>query len=145
MTPLRNFRDLPDDDEPVTPEPEPEPGTDPSTDPNDPNYDPSGGFGDEKGKALADHWIETYKLAPAWDGYTYNDGGKNCSFKKGEFANFIFSTKAGVPLLRLVENDYKTHAIMPTECEMAWTEWFTKFSKDPDTKELYYEGNKVEI
>ena len=104
-----------------------------------------GGFGDEKGKALADHWIETYHLTPSWDGYTYNDGGNNCSYKKDEFANFIFRTKAGVPLLRLVENDYKTHAIMPSECEMAWTEWFTKFTKDPDTKELYYEGEKVEI
>lgn len=104
-----------------------------------------GGFSGENSKALVDHWVDTYKLSPAWDGYTYNDGGKNCSYKEKEYANFLFKTKDGVPLLRLVENDLKTHAIMPAECEMAWTEWFTKFTKDPETKDLYYEGKKVEI
>lgn len=104
-----------------------------------------GGYGTPDAKFLVDHWCGRFHLEPGWEGYTYDDGGQNCSFQDGLFTNYIFRTKAGVPLLRCVEAATKAHAIWPSECEMAWTEWFTKFSKDPETKELYYEGKKVEI
>ena len=55
----------------------------------------------------------------------------------------IYRNSQGVPILRCVEAATKTHAVWPSECEMAWTEFMRDFSKDPDTKELYYKGEKV--
>ena len=104
-----------------------------------------GGYGTEDAKALIDNWCSRFHLEPGWDGYTYADGGKNCSFQDGLFTNYLFRTKDGVPILRCVEAATKAHAIWPSECEMAWTQWFSRFSKDPETKELYYDGKKVEI
>lgn len=104
-----------------------------------------GGYGTEDAKALIDHWCSRFHLEPGWDGYTYADGGRNCSFQDGLFTNYLFRTKDGVPILRCVEAATKAHAIWPSECEMAWTQWFSRFSKDPETKELYYDGKKVEI
>ncbi|HJC47680.1 MAG TPA: prolyl oligopeptidase family serine peptidase [Candidatus Lachnoclostridium pullistercoris] len=104
-----------------------------------------GGYATEDAKELVDHWCSRFHLEPGWDGYTYADGGKHCSFQDGLFTNYLFRTKDGVPILRCVETATKAHAIWPSECEMAWTQWFSKFSKDPETKELYYEGKKVEI
>lgn len=104
-----------------------------------------GGYGTPDAKYLVDHWCSRFHLTPGWDGYTYDDGGKNCSYQEGLFTNYLFKTKGGVPILRCVEAATKAHAIWPTECEMAWTEWFTKFSKDPETGTLYYEGKPVEI
>ncbi len=103
-----------------------------------------GGYGTPDAKYLVDHWCSRFGLEPGWDGYTYAGSGDKFSFRDGLFTNYIFRTKSGVPLLRCVEAATKAHAIWPSECEMAWTEWFVKFSKDPETKELYYEGKKVE-
>lgn len=104
-----------------------------------------GGYGTMDAKYLIDHWCGRFGLEPGWEGYTYDDGGKKCSFREGLFTNYIFKTKKGVPILRCVEAAAKGHAVWPTECEMAWTEWFARFSKDPVTKELYYNGEKVII
>lgn len=104
-----------------------------------------GGYGTPDAKYLVDHWCSRFDLEPGWEGYSYADGGEKCSFRNGLFTNYVFRTKEGIPLLRCVEAATKAHAIWPSECEMAWTEWFTKFSKDPETKELYYEGKKVRI
>ena len=102
-----------------------------------------GGFGTPDARMLIERWHDAFHLAENWDSYTYDDGGKNCSFQNGLFTNYIYRNSQGVPILRCVEAATKTHAVWPSECEMAWTEFMRDFSKDPDTKELYYKGEKV--
>ena len=110
-----------------------------------------GGFATEDAKALIDRWCCDYHLAEHWGTYAYHNTpaadlpGKRRGQRQGLFTSYLFCSTSGVPILRCVETATKTHAIWPSECEMAWTEWFTKFSKDPDTKMLYYEGKCVAV
>ena len=97
-----------------------------------------GGF--TKAQELVDYWCGRYRLTKKWADYTYMEGGKNCSFKEGLVTHYLFETEEGVPMLHLTETDTKAHATWPSECEFVWNEFFTKFTKDPVTKELYYDG-----
>ena len=97
-----------------------------------------GGFGTDDARMLIEHWHDAYDLQENWDSYTYNDGGRNCSYKNGLFINYIFHSASGVPILRCIETETKTHAAWPSECEIAWTEFLQHFSKDPETKKLCY-------
>ncbi len=105
----------------------------------------AGGFATEDAAELADYWCTRYGTDKKWADYTYMGTGDRCSFKEGKFTNYIFRTAAGVPMLRLVEVDEKVHAVWPSECRLIWDEWFSKFTKDEDTKTLRYEGKAVEI
>lgn len=104
-----------------------------------------GGFGTPDARALIEQWHDAFRLKENWDSYTYNDGGKNCSYQDGLFTNYLYHTPSGVPLLRCVEAATKTHAIWPSECEMAWTEFLRRFTKDPNTRELFFDGEKVTL
>lgn len=44
-------------------------------------------------------------------------------------------------MLHLTETATKAHAIWSSECEEVWSEFFTKFTKDPKTKKLSYQKN----
>lgn len=102
-----------------------------------------GGF--TQARELIDYWCSRYQLTKQWSDYSYMDRGANCSFRDGEITHYLFETQSGIPMLHLTETDTKAHAAWPSECEMAWNEWFSKFSKDKDTKVLYYQGTAVEI
>ena len=102
-----------------------------------------GGFSTPDARGLIELWHDTFGLVENWDSYTYDDGGKKCSYQEGLFTNYLYRTPAGVPLMRCVEAATKTHAIWPSECEMAWTEFLSHYTKDPQTKELFYDGVKV--
>lgn len=100
-----------------------------------------GGFSNSEN--IVDYWVKRYSLTKKWSEYSYSDGGKNCSFKDGLISHYIFNTADGVPMLHLTETDTKAHAAWPSECEMVWTTFLNKFTKDPETKELFYEGKSV--
>lgn len=100
-----------------------------------------GGF--RQGQKMTDYWCERYHLTKRWSDYTYMDGAKNCSFKEGALTHYVFETTDGVPLLHLTETDVKAHAAFPSECEMAWTTFLSKYAKNPETGQLYYEGKEV--
>lgn len=100
-----------------------------------------GGFA--QAQDFVNAWCEHSRLTKRWEDYTYMDGGKNCSYREGLMTHYVFETASGVPLLHLSETDTKAHATWPSECELAW-EYFTDFTKDPDTKVLYYKGEAVE-
>lgn len=97
-----------------------------------------GGFSTDDARMLIERWHDAFSLNENWNSYTYNDGGKNCSYRNGLFINYIFHSSAGVPILRCIETETKTHAAWPSECEMAWTEFLRHYSKDPETKQLHY-------
>ncbi|MDO4265292.1 MAG: PHB depolymerase family esterase [Eubacteriales bacterium] len=101
-----------------------------------------GGF--SQAEELINLWCDHYALTKKWEDYSYTDGGKNCSRKEGKLAHYIFETKAGVPLLYLTETDTKAHATWPSECEFVWTEFLSHFAKDPETKQLFYNGKACE-
>ena len=102
-----------------------------------------GGFGTDDARMLIEHWHDAFNLKENWDSYTYNDGGKNCSFKVGSAINYLFHSASSIPILRCVEMETKTHATWPSECRTAWAEFLSHFSKDPSTKKLYYDGKEV--
>lgn len=102
-----------------------------------------GGFGSDDGKEAIDFWTKRSNTTQTWGTYTYMDGGKNCSGQNGLFTNYLFTNKDGVPMLRCLEVATKTHAIWPSECYMAWEEWFTHFTKEVKTGTLYYDGTAV--
>lgn len=98
-----------------------------------------GGFsGSER---LVDYWCDRYQLTKHWADYTYMDEGKHCSYQKGLLTHYVFETEGGVPMLHLTETATKAHATWPSECEEVWSEFFTKFTKDPKTKKLSYQKN----
>lgn len=86
---------------------------------------------------FVDFWCQKSRLTGRWADYTYADGGKKCSFKKGDVSYFVFKNQEGMPLLTLTETDHKAHATYPSECETAW-HYFTQFTKDPVSKKLIY-------
>ena len=100
-----------------------------------------GGF--TQARELVDYWCGRYGLTKKWADYSYMDNGANCSYKEGLITHYVFETPEGVPLLHLTETDTKAHATWPSECMLVWEKYFTKFSKDPETKVLYYEGQPV--
>lgn len=97
-----------------------------------------GGF--TQAQELVDYWCGRYGLTKRWSDYSYMDQGANCSFREGEITHYVFETEGGVPMLHLTETDTKAHATWPSECEMVWNQFFVKFTKDADTKTLYYQG-----
>lgn len=88
-------------------------------------------------------WCEREGAVKRWADYTYMDGGQHCSYKKGLRTHYVFENAEGVPVLHLSETDTKAHATWPTECEEAWVEFLSKYTKDPETATLYYEGKEV--
>ncbi len=57
----------------------------------------------------------------------------------------IWRTKAGVPLQEQLVIGKRAHSNRPVECEILWNEWFTHFTRDEATSDLYYMGMKVEL
>lgn len=102
-----------------------------------------GGF--SAAQELVDLWCRKYRLTKKWADYSYMDDGKNCSFKDGLMTHYVFDTKDGIPMLHLTETSTKAHATWPSECEYVWKEFFTKFTKDPETKELFFNNKRVVI
>lgn len=91
-----------------------------------------------KAKDLVDYWCDRYQLTKHWSDYSYMADGANCSYKEGMITHYVFETEDGIPMLHLTETDTKAHATWPSECELAWTEFLSKFTKDPVTKALSY-------
>ncbi len=87
-----------------------------------------GGFATEDARELVDRWQRDFGLEESWDSYTYNDGGKHCSWQEGLFTNYLYQRPDGVPLLRCVEVTTKAHAIWPSECGRIWRAWFEEVS-----------------
>lgn len=102
-----------------------------------------GGFTEAQG--LIDYWCSRYQLTKTWADYSYMAQGENCSYRSGQITHYVFDTSDDIPMLHLTETDTKAHAAWPSECEMVWNEWFTKFSKDAETKMLYYQGKPVKL
>ena len=90
-----------------------------------------------------EYWSRRYRLDHDWSDFQFGGDGRTATFKDGKFNNYVFRTADGVPMLRCVETETKTHAVLPSECEMAWTQFFTKFTKDVKNGVLYHEGRPV--
>ena len=102
-----------------------------------------GGFGSDAARATVDYWTTRYNTVENWASYSYMEAGKKASYVTDNFINYVFSTQQGNPIIRLVEVLTKTHAILPSECYMAWNECFSKYTKDKATGNLYYNGELV--
>lgn len=102
-----------------------------------------GGFSTDSARKLVEYWSHRYHLDHDWSDFQFGGDGRTATFKDGKFSNYVFRTADGVPMLRCVETETKTHAILPSECEMAWTQFFSKFTKDVKNGILYYEGRPV--
>ena len=100
-----------------------------------------GGF--TQSQKLIDYWCDRYNLTKHWADYSYMSDGTCCSYREGLMTHYVFENAKQVPMLHLTETDTKAHATWPSECEQVWTEFFTKFTKDHETKELFYEGKLV--
>lgn len=102
-----------------------------------------GGFGSKESKETITYWTARNKTVEQWDSFTYMDGAKKASYRSDIFTNYVYRNAQGVPMLRAVEVATKTHAILPSECFIAWNECFSKFTRDPKTGNLYYNGALV--
>lgn len=98
------------------------------------NFDRYGGLKDSAGRS-------------AWSDFTFmqeTEGGKSvCTENEGTFNKYILKTSGGVPMFTGLEVLGLSHATVPTECTFAW-ETMSRFSKDPATKALYYNGSVVD-
>ena len=104
-----------------------------------------GGFSVDTTRELIEHWSHRYGLDKDWSDFRFGEDGSTASFSHGLFHHFVLKTSEGVPMMHLVETDTKVHAIWPSECEMVWEYCFSRFSKDPKTGKLYYEGKPVSL
>lgn len=102
-----------------------------------------GGFSTDSARKLVEYWSHRYHLDHDWSDFQFGGDGRTATFKDGKFNNYVFRTADGVPMLRCVETETKTHTILPSECEMVWTQFFSKFTKDVKNGILYYEGRPV--
>ena len=57
---------------------------------------------------------------------------------------YTFETESGVPILEISETETKAHATFPSEAMAAWN-YMKDFTKDPETKTLFYKGQKVKL
>lgn len=102
----------------------------------------SAGFSD--GKGVVTYWTNRYNTVKKWEDFTYMNDNAVCSFVTGNFRNYVFATKTGVPMLRCVETMGKVHAYLPSEAYMIWDECFAQFTKDAEGN-LYYQNTLVVI
>ena len=101
------------------------------------------GFSD--GKGCVTYWTERYNTVQKWEDFTYMQGDDSvCSYRTGNFRNYVFRTEKGVPMLRCIEVEGKVHAYLPSEASMIWDEWFAPFSKNAEG-ELLYMNEKVDL
>lgn len=83
----------------------------------------------------------------SWDEFTFMqevDGGTSvCTKREGGFNQYILKTADGIPMFTGLEVVGLTHATIPTQCEFAW-DIMSHFSKNFETKALYYDGTVVD-
>ncbi len=103
-----------------------------------------GGWANENGKATVSTFCKLNHTVKQWSDYTFLDHGKSASYTEGLMHHYVFENASGVPILHLSETETKAHATFPSECMAAW-EYMRDFRKDPETKELYYKGEKVKM
>ena len=107
-----------------------------------------GAFSREGSSEMFAAFIDRYNLSDAegrtsWDQFTFMEDEAVCTKKEGNCNQYIFTTEGGVPMFTAVEVTDMTHAIMPSEINYAW-DIMKGFSKDPETKALYYNGEVVD-
>lgn len=83
----------------------------------------------------------------AWSDFTFmqeTQGGQSvCTESSGKFNKYILRTPGGVPMFTGLEVIGLSHATVPTQCKFAW-DTMKHFSKNPETKALYYDGTAVD-
>lgn len=73
-------------------------------------------------------------------GLDYND---YLTYQNGRNSYTIWQNEAGVPLQEQVVIGLRAHSHRPVENRLMWDEWFSYFSRDPDTGTLYYMNEAV--
>lgn len=58
----------------------------------------------------------------------------------GRYVNDIWIDDQKIPMLRQTVVDKRAHHFNPMETEMTWNEWFSLFSKEPETGRVIYMG-----
>ncbi len=115
-------------------------------------------FTTDRAVTSINNFVDLYNTVEQYEDYTFKVKGEertgtDYTSQTGEeyygegnnyFTNYLFNTTSSIPMLRFVEVATKTHAIWPSECFDIWTTWFTNYTKDPDTLELYYQGKLVD-
>jgi poly(3-hydroxybutyrate) depolymerase len=101
-----------------------------------------GGWTGKDAQDLITTFCEIDHTVQNWHDYTFLDHGKSATYSKGNMHYYVFNTKSGVPILKVSETEQKAHATLPSEVMEAW-EYMKDYTKDPESKELYYKGEKV--
>ena len=102
-----------------------------------------GGFNTDAARATIEYWTERNGTVEQWSDFTWGNNGSGATYKTDNFNSYVLNTGAGVPIMRMVEVEEKTHAILPSECFIAWNECFSHYTRDPKTGDLYYDGALV--
>ncbi len=112
------------------------------------------GFNSETGKMMFTYTVVRYgglkdaEGRDSYDDFTFSqekEGGTSIFTKAdGAMQEYIMQTSNGVPMYVQVEVVGMSHATLPEECDMIWDTFFSHFSKDPQTKVLYYDGEVVD-
>jgi len=103
-----------------------------------------GGWGSEHGQATISTFCALNHTTKQWADYTFMDHGKSASRTEGLMHYYTFETESGVPILEISETETKAHATFPSEAMAAWN-YMKDFTKDPETKTLFYKGQKVKL
>lgn len=109
-----------------------------------------GGFSTDNGKNVFNYYLKRYGLTEKgdlnrnWSDFTFLVPDAVCTEKSGFMNVYRFETESGYPMFTGVEIVGMRHASIPSFLEYFWQEGMSHYTRDPETKVLYYDGQVVD-
>lgn len=102
------------------------------------------------GKKVFDYFLDRYDLTEqgdqdrTYDDFTFMEKDAKCTEKNGPLNTYIFDTKEGYPMFTAAECVGCGHATTVTEVKYFYDHYIENYTRDPETKVLYYDGKVVD-
>ena len=104
---------------------------------------PTGMGGNGKDKIA--YFVNRYNLnGPAWEDCTFAVPDAVCSNKVGRLNEYQYTTEKGYIMFEAVEVVGMEHNVIPEECELIWERLFSHYTRDFETKVVYYDGEVLD-
>jgi poly(3-hydroxybutyrate) depolymerase len=109
-----------------------------------------GAFSKETGKTAFDYFINRYQLTEkggknrTWEDFTWLTNDAVCTEEYKALNLYIYETAKQYPMFIAIEGQGMGHATSCTQVEYIWNTVFSHYTRDPETKVLYYDGDVVD-
>ena len=97
------------------------------------------------GKDKIAYFVDRYNLnGPAWEDCTFGVPDAICSNKVGRLNEYQYTSDKGYIVFEALEVVGMEHNVIPEECELIWERLFSHYTRDFETKVVYYDGEVLD-